>query len=1506
MANGVKEYKIVINGISESISAVDALKKKLDELEQKIDALNKQSISINTLGVNVGSVSTSNVSTPRVSNVSSLSEEEKLAKQIEQIDAKREAYSKEIYQNYLAAKDVLSETVKDQKQIAASERLSAKNYSNTMAGMKQELADIKAVMQTVDLGDSGEFDKLTQRANELNEALKKIEATYGQFGRNVGNYQSAFDGLDKLVIKVGDSEREFNNAREASRTLKNELINLEAAGKGSTTQADNLRKALYNLSSVMDDATKSSKAMDEAMDFMQSFTAMASIGNGFKSFFGFDDNEITRSIQKLVALQGVLNGLESIRKQMETQEGIGKLLSKNSEGVDKFVTSLTGAEKRMGLFVGTSRRASIAINLFAKALKGLTSIGWIGVITLAVDALQKLGTAVSDWVKGDADLISSTDVVNAALDSQNRILEERLKLVQANMNANNITPEQARVETEKSYAKALEETNKRLKERAEILALQGINRNGNAAKRTSINLGGAIGDKGVTTIGGYDKAIKSIDDFIKRWDELENAVSNDRGLNKLFNSASDARDELEHLAKIVGGDFVNAINKFSDGTEKGARKLAEYVDKMDKLTSGRYSKAMQLIKVDNEGLQKELDEAWKLVQNLRDNIFKNPIIVKIELDTKIEQELDRLDPTRPMRRQLDEWKGLLERGVNEAGDKLSIEEVANINKIVSEQEKALKKARRDRAKSERNDAKAIAAEAENYRKQLRELQIQNMKDGWEKEKAQLKEEWRQRLFEVRNNGVKVKQLEAEINKLYNKKIQDAERDHAAEMNRIYAEMWEDIYRKSDETFRMNSDTELTRLDNELDTYKRFITKSKSILSTFSPRYASYGGTKFDNNFKESLKKDLGFIKENKNNGDIGDDDFKSEYKKAKEYLDLLEQIKLYSNKSEKFGDFVNKEKIDAKYKEASKALDEWLEKNKETSQHMDGMIETQTLIQNGYTKELKNAYKIRIREAEGYFLRIEEEEKKHSEKVMKNELALLKNEEKTELREEKGRYADQLTRMDENLEKGLLTQENYDKLKERAKQEHEDAIKAIEERAKIESERITTERLKRDQEITGNGLRGILNEYRDAYAAISKLQSRQPQLMKSQPGEFGIESGLGAFGVVSISATKKNYKESLDAYKELSKNLIAERADLQKKFDSEQITFNDFQQAKRELDGLIQDTADAAQEVTENLKDVGGEFIRSIQQYVQFFGQGLQTIMQSLWSAEDVAFDKEQDAIDKDNERLEKALDKNEEILERHSNNVNDIEDELSTARGDRRQHLIDQLNAETEAQREAAQEKKRLEKEQEAQQRKQDALDKKRKEAQYKRDLANILVSGAMAAVNAYATKPFVPVGLTMGSLALALTAAQYAIAKSAKPYAHGGQLDGGVADGPRHSQGGIKVLGGRAEIEGGEFIINRTSTSKNIDLLEYVNSKKKRVDISDLIDFYSSGKPKRAIQQVRGKFAQGGNLPTLRTDIEINDRLVDAFEDYAKTPNVVQVVDIIDRTQKVKAVRTLAGLSE
>ena len=1457
MAN-TKTFKIEINGISENISAVNSLIKQLDVLEARIK-------EINSLGVNLKTATKS-------SNTSALNEEEKLAKQIQQIDAKREAYSKEIYQNYLAAKDVLSETVKDQKQIAASERLSAKSYSNTMAGMKQELADIKAVMQTVDLGDNDTFQKLTQRANELNEKLKEIEESYGQFGRNVGNYGDAFKDLQKVTITVNGVEREFKNATVASRTLNKELDALQINGKGNTKQADELRKIIHQLNSEIKDATVSSKAMDTAMDWMQSFTAIATMNQSFKTLFGFDDTEVTKSIQQLVALKGALDGIENIRKQMDSREGVGQILGKGFEKIDQYTHKMLVFNRALQGTGTSAKIAAVGIKALGVAMKYLASLGIYAVINLATDAIMKLVGGLRDWAKGNADLVKSEDMVNVAFDRVNTTLEQRLKLNNQLKDSNKLSDIKKQIEDELAYADAIAKANEELKKRMNYNPANATFANYASGKKGTSDI---FEDDGVTTFGGFSEAIKDAEELKKRYNALSEAVEKNTGLvyknAKGFEiahlSASDAKDEFNHLEQILGGTLVRSMMAFDMKTKEGRKGLQDFVNEIMKSNDVMYKSTLLRLPeiVSNE--KGNLSTALKGWLDIIKQFVANAelAMTPMKFEEYVNNILDSADESG--KRLADKQK----KELTERYQALSKEEQKQEEKLYKQGLAAI-----DKMQKKKNQK--LVKDQDTLDKELHELRIKNMKEGLDKELAQIKEEWRQKLKLAKGNNA----LREEINKYYNKRIEDATRDHNAEMAAIYKESWNEIYRISDTSLRMNLDSQLQQMETASKQIEEEYTK------IFTPQYASYGGTRFNNEVTNKLKSDLGYL----TNG--------PELERAKEYLNLLENIKIAEAESQKASAIDNKQLLENPITAATKALQDWLDKNKVWRSEMEEDDNVAKLRQNGYTQSITNAYKIRISETQEYYRKLEQMQNLHSEETMKNELALLKNEENAEKRAEQDRFEDQMVRLQDSLKNGLMTRQHYDELVERAYEEHGNALKAIGDRADVEQERLQQEHQDRLKQITSDGLRGMLNEYRDAYSAISKLQSRQPQLMKSSVGEFGIESGLGDFGVVSIKATRKNYKEALEAYKGLSQDLVVEKTKLQAKLDNNEITFDDFQQAKRELDGLAQDTADAAQEVTEKLKDVEGEFIRSIQQYIQALGQGLQTIMSAVWDAQDREFDNEARQLNKLNDALQTAMDKNEEILERHKNNVDSIEEELQTARGARREHLIDQLNAEVIAERRAAAEKKRIEKEQEALKKKQDDLDKKRQQAQYERELTQILVSGALAAVNAYATKPFVPVGLAMGSLSLALTAAQYAIARANPPkFANGGLLEG-----KSHAQGGIRA--GGVELEGQEYVVNKQTTMKNLDLLEYINSNRKKINISDLIDFYQGDTPRKNVQSIKTKFANGGALPSIRTDIDINDRLINAFEDYSNRPSVVQVVDIIDKTQKVNNVKVLAGLSD
>ena len=1434
--DGKKVYQIEINGIKESANAVDALNRKLNELDKTLKSLEKANVSVGTSG------------------------------------SKSNGLSAQIAQQ--------KELNKLKKEEAAQERLVANEYSNTMKGMKQQLADLKTVMNATDLGDES-FGKMSKQAGELTKKLKELEAAYGQFGRDVGNYDRIGQGLDKLKINVGGITREFGSAREASKTLKNELTALQVQGKGNTKQADELRSAFYRLKSAMDDATKSSQAMDTAMDFMQSFTAMASVGNGLQAFFGFDDNEITKSIQKLVALQGVLNGLETLRKQMETQEGIGAILGKGFKDIDKWTYGLQRTNVALRGTGTSARIAAAGIKVLNVALKGLMTLG-IGVaLDLIVEGIQKLVGAVKDWAKGDADLVDASEVMKNALDAQNKVLQQNLELIKQKKDSGQITSEQARVQIEREYAKQLEETNKGLLKRVNILQQLGL-----ATK--DINLSTVMGDKGVTWIGGFKDAIKSLEDFNKRWDDLEDRVAHRDSLSSWFSSVDDAKDEFAHLNQLVGQDFLAAMNKFSDGTEEGTRALARYIDKMDELTSGRYSKAMNLVKFDNEGLQKDIENAWAMIQNLRDNVFKNPIVVTVELDAKINSELDRLDPTRAAQRTVDEWKALLKKGVDEAGTVLTEAQKVNIKKIIAEQEKNIAKQQKQRAESEKNAAQKLKDDAERVEREINQLRIQNMKDGLEKTLEQLREERRVRLYEAQKTGIRVEEQKELIRKLYEKKEKEAIKEHNKEVQKVYADMWEQIYRKAEQNMSSRLDSVLTNLDTKLEQAK------DKLSEIYNPRYASYGGTQIPNDMSSNLRRNLGYITAK----DANPFD-KGAIEMAKKYLDVLQDIELAQSELKRmemgdytFGDMLSQEDLEKTISKSEEQLKKWADSLGMTMEEFKNMMNesvyTQELVQLGYTDSLSKAFKTRLNEAKQYYREVEFLEKKHAEEVKKNDQKLLNTEYNSAKRGENNQYQQELAQLEENKEKGLLTEEKYNKLSEELAKQHAEALTAIEERRISESERIEQDYQRRLKDITAEGMRGMLNEYRDAYDNISKLQTRQPQKMG------GV---LGDMGIINFGLTKKNYKEALQGYETLSKNILKEKEDLQAKLDANQISFDDFQQAKRELDGLEQDVVDAAQTTQENLKKLGGEWWGSINTWVQQAGQVVNQVMQAIWSAQDAAYEEEQEKLKDQIKFQEDIYDKQKQLAEDHKNAINDIENELSNARGDRRQHLIDQLNAEIEAQRRAVQEQKKAEREKKKLEDKAEKEQVEQKKREKKRAIVQALINTAlsisMAAVNAWP----VP-AIAMMAAAAAMGAAQVAAISSQK-YAKGGLLEG-----KSHREGGIPVGNTGIEVEGKEYIVRKSSTTPNIELLDYINKSQRKLSLDDFIDFYSSGKARSTFANSTRKFEDGGVLPTLRSDIDVPSRLISTMEDYANRPYVVQVVDIMDKTAQVKQVQAMAGI--
>lgn len=1489
--NGVKTYKIQINGIEESITSIDKLINSLKNIEERINAIDSKKLS-------VGVSSTSNSGT--------LTEDAALQKEINKLknegvtlDAKIAATQDEVYKKVQATKDLYKEAVSDQKTIAAQERLTADAYSNTMQGMKDKLADLKAVINSTDLGDNDGISKLTKEADELNSKLLEMEKAYGQFHRQVGNYQDAANAFKGLEIQVGNTTKKFENAKQAYRELANELRTLQVKkDQGILLSAEEaqrfkeLPEVVAKIKSSIDDA---GKPMDALMDHMRSFTAMASVGKGISAFFGFDNNEISKSIQQLVALQGVLQGLQTIQKQMQTGEGFGKYFSKAFGYVDTATHRLQVFNRAL-LGTGTTAKAvSASIKVLGVAIKSLMSIGVTAAIMYALDALQDLIKHVNDWVKGNADLVDSEKLLKYQLDLINTALQERLNLNNTLYNAGYLTKVEKEVKDEEALAKALAEANDEIARRAGLDKKNATFNNAytNGVEYQKEFFQGYENTKDASTL------IQTYDDLTSRWKELSKAIS--EGNKKLQEGGEDTnllrkqmdglKNELNNIEQFIAGNMVKAFSEFDISTQEGRRQLADFVqgiingsDEMQKSVLLR----MPEIVSNNEG--KFGDALNKYVELVRKFASQaNSAMQQFKFDEYVNSILDAADETG--RRQYERQKKELEQrwaSLNQAQREERFKEFA-------EAQAALDKQFQKRQKKVSNQNLKDRRRAEKEEKDKQTLIVSVMKDGLAKQLAQLEEERREKLERAKEYGIDLVQ----VNAYYDEKIIDAKKKFYDDMRIMRESLYQDLL-----------DGEIEYLQKSLennDRYEKMFERSqddgamKRLQKSSTPSsYGIQGVNSYKRKTREKLQPTVSIDNEFING--------------VKELIDLereyeAEVAKLHEMEATE-ADFVvqtQRAKTDA----LKGNLKEW-EDALEKSTEKDIILATkEKLIAEGYTKDLSVAFNQRMGVVEDFWKERIQVEEQLAEKNAESQKALINKQTENALIAEQTRleksedaqyeYYKQQKQLiidtvnDEAEKEARLTElnEEFNKINEKLYEDHKKIEEEIESEGNAKIIEADTATLEKQRTLRQEYYNSTLQEIAKFNNALAQLEQRQP--VKND------------WDIVNLKKTNANNRQLLAGYEELINKINLKKQKLNQDWNNGLIDKEVYETSLQDLDAFSASLGDKIDDVKKKL-NIGNqiaEVLKGAQQYIQAGMDSFNQIMSAVWDAQDTQFEKEQEALDKEKEMIKNALSEQDKIIEEHKNKVDSIEDELANSRGARRQHLIDQLNAEMEAERRAQKEKERLKKQEELNKKKQDKLELERKKAEYQRNMIQAAVNGAMAITYAMMNTWPIP-AIPMMALAASTTATQLAIMAANKPYAKGGILDGGggVAVGPRHRDGGIPVLGGRASIEGGEFITNRVTTQYNAPLLEYINSKKKRVDVTDLIDFYTGNKVRSNISAIKTKYADGGALPALPNNLDIRDQISNVIVNQDNRPIYVTVTDIQNKMDDVKYVKTLAGL--
>ena len=1316
------------------------------------------------------------------------------------------------------------------------------NYNKQVENLSDNIEDISNKKINFNISN---LEKATKEAKEFSKAIKEVSNTE----------------LDtKVNINLDEVTLQFDDVDQAIGTLEDKLNQLAASGKQDTKMFADITSEVSRLKNAINSVDEavtnvSTGGLNQLVGGLSGLTSLASIGEGINQLFGLDNGTIDEAIQKFAALSLILQGLTEVQKQLQTQ------------------TTLTS--KVFNVFIASNNAVWSWVD------KGVKSIPLLG------SAYDKLGKSVNNLIK----YWRNNDVIyryNEALENQKKAISDTSKEYSIFIKdiketyKDILSPEakslldigdtsEAKKELTEFYkdiedldsvgvledlyewldnidnkVKDLDST-KELKKVKEELESFGIVMDSMPKKMSLLQRGAIVAVNGIKALAVAFKALASSTVVLLVLQVALEAVG------KLL-------EKIGKLWTSFAGDssLVNALDTAQASIDNTNSSLEKYIDNLEHLAElNVISNQTKLNETINE-YSKALDNAINNLQKLNSiqgkSLADNLNVTGFKIDwlgesKNIDEFTEKFNNLAIAVQNKSKWYefGKNEKAFGQAQIKVIEDIIYRINnldlskgtkeledfiKLLDTDIYATSLANIDKLFPEDETAKVLKLNIDQIRQYYSEIQKLQRQQEIEAVKIQ---------DSITSNNIA--------------SIKDRMARERAEFERGYELELRDAADNEELKLSITAKYHTQRIQ----LLKRQQQEIQGIQNQISSNEIAALSEGLDKNLKQIELNRQQEIQNAINSEILVNEQIESINKKYnKQILDTKREF--YNNRLRLINQFANENR---QIQQQIAQLEAEIATSRVTNRQTDRVEEL------GFTDESLDSIR-------RYYDNIRDIQIEEASKLSKINVEKVEFQVDIDIENEKQRNRDRLLALEDSLRQGLINQEEYDREIQKEMDNHYLLLETI----------------------TRNGEQKILDIQKQADAeaknyAATAINERINALNEaySNVEDNGIKTTN--IGIVDFAGSKKELSNAKKEYQKIFNEIAIERDNLQKQFDKKEITFNDFRQAKKELDSLEKSVSKSIKDVNLDLNELVSITVQSITQYVgQYIG-----ILGGLWSTyNDIQMqriEEEQARLDEEYDMLEDAYRKQEDLTKGHMDKLKDIEDELKTSRGDRRAHLVEQLNAERQALIASLQEEQKIDKEKEANAKKQDALEKKRREQEKKNSIVQATINTFTAVTNALAVPPWF-VGLALSAVALAMGMAQVSNIKKQK-YAKGGILVG-----KSHNAGGIPVGMTGIEVEGGEYVINKRSTQKNMPLIDYINKSNKAITREDLNRFYDSGK--QNVKMTAGsKFANGGVLPNLQLPSE-DTRIV--IED--DRPIVAQIVDIVNSANNYRQIQIMSGLVE
>ena len=288
-----------------------------------------------------------------------------------------------------------------------------------------------AVKKTVEIDIKSNSKKADK---DLKEIKKDIDAIGQSAKKNLSG-----DNAKKITKELDKTAQAAKNTKTRLRELEDELADI---GDVNSPQFQKLAKEAGVLRDQMNNAKAAVRSMSADFPRLQLGTqAFQAIGGaaqgamGAAALFGSENEEVTKSIQKLMAVQSILNSVNAVANALSDETALGlkvrTVLTNLQTKGDKKLTLATIRQAAAQTAANAATKAgTVGMKIFNAVVKG-SPIFWL------VTAITAVVGAFAYFFSSTEDLTASTENLNAAYEqltaSMDRVNDRRKALADTQM-----------------------------------------------------------------------------------------------------------------------------------------------------------------------------------------------------------------------------------------------------------------------------------------------------------------------------------------------------------------------------------------------------------------------------------------------------------------------------------------------------------------------------------------------------------------------------------------------------------------------------------------------------------------------------------------------------------------------------------------------------------------------------------------------------------------------------------------------------------------------------------------------------------------------------------------------------------------------------------------------------------------------------------------------------------------------------------------------------------------